>query len=134
MKKLLILSIALLVAVPSLQAYHAKSNKCSASKAKKHSIKKACVISAQAKACKTCKSKGKKPLQSKCHKSKKDTSGSGNIVKEAGDVVAAPFRWFTRDNEDHKSHKQHMIHDNDKDQIDIDQLEQDHDAEMNTYF
>lgn len=149
MKKLLILSIALLVAVPGVQADHGKCNSCSSSKAKKHAIKKACVKSESV--CKTCKSHGKKkcacckPGQCKCHKGKggpvKATlKATEDVIEGAGKVLTAPLKALSGDDKYENHHKKHKAHhtidDNDKvnNQIYIDQLEQDNAAEMNTDF
>lgn len=145
MKKLLILSIALLAAVPGVEA---KCNTCSSSQNAEQQCgcgAKKCTC-AKAKVCTKCKKAGKEkcacghPASCKCssehkdgpvkttaeqqckcekgkckcaakckkdgkksckcvktHKAAKYSKGSGNIFKETGDVVAAPFRLLAGD-------------------------------------
>ncbi len=138
MKKILILSIALLAAVPGLQADH--NNTCSSSK--KHVAKKACATCANAKVCRACTSHGKEACSCKhsahCKCSNKSKGGpvkrtlraTGNVVKDTGEVVAAPFKALFGDDEDAKE-SHHVKHNNHKasNEIHIDQLEENDMAE-----
>lgn len=142
MKKLLILSIALLAAVPGVEA---KCNTCSSIK----NIEQKCECGSKkctctkAKVCTKCKKVGKKSC--KCaakHKAAKHKGGpvkrtikaTGNVVEDASKVVAGPFEALFGHKEEGHEHK--TIHDNDKvnNQQYIDQLEQDDNAESNNNF
>lgn len=138
MKKLVILSIALLVAGISLRADYAKCNSCSSSKAAvKHVAKKSCTKCV--KAGKVCKCNKKcacgKSAKCKCHKGglvKRTLKTTEEAVEDTGKVLTAPLRAFFRS----KKNDHHIIHDNDKvnNEIYINQFEQDNAAEDNNDF